>query len=159
MLPKTPRWTHELASRGLDQHSALSLLERGEGWPRAATMRRADEAHTVAVAQLERCLSEEGLSVRSLAASSARPADLLEDPPDLVCTAGGDGTLLRTAALLPPGMPLLAINTDPERSTGALCSTQLCPRDTAASAARLAASLRRGAFAVRPRYFTHALSR
>ena len=147
-----PRWRHELASRGLNEGAAREILERGEAWPRAAHMCKANDAHTAAVSHLERCFGEAGIALRTLAAAAATAADVRENVADLVCTAGGDGTLLRTAALLPPSTPLLAINTDPERSTGALCSTHISPHAAAAaaSAAHIAASLRGGRFSVRP---------
>ena len=150
LLPKTPRWRHELASRGLSEGAARELLARGEAWPRAAHMCHANDAHAAAVAHLERCFGEAGIAVRTLAAAEATAADVAAHAPELVCTAGGDGTLLRTATLLPPSTPLLAINTDPERSTGALCSAHLSPHAAAASAAHVAASLRGGDFSVRP---------
>ncbi|GFE55641.1 DNA-directed RNA polymerase III RPC8 [Babesia ovis] len=48
-------------------------------------------------------------------------------PPDLIISAGGDGTFLEAAALVPPSnntkrhLFVVGINTDPERSVGALC--------------------------------------
>ena len=150
LLPKLPRWRHELASRGLNEDAARELVARGEAWPRAAHMCKANDAHNAAVSHLERCFGEAGIAVRTLPAAAATAADVCAHAPDLVCTAGGDGTLLRTAALLPPSTPLLAINTDPERSTGALCSTHLSPHAASASAAHIAASLRSGQFFVRP---------
>ncbi|KAK2197661.1 bifunctional Inorganic polyphosphate-ATP-NAD kinase [Babesia duncani] len=49
-------------------------------------------------------------------------------PPDIIISAGGDGTFLEAASLIPPlktrnNKPLwvIGINTDPERSMGALC--------------------------------------
>ena len=220
LLPKTPRWRHELASRGLSEVVARELLARGEAWPRAAQMCQANDAHAASVAHLERCFGEAGIAVRTLAAAEATAAQVAAHAPALVCTAGGDGTLLRTATLLPPSTPLLAINTDPapsyvqnglspaargtaqprgtvrpagaqqaalsaraasgcpelwsasenqplgpsscravisallwtqERSTGALCSAQISPHASAASAAHVAASLRGGHFSVRRR--------
>ena len=150
LLPKLPRWRHELASRGLNEDAARELVARGEAWPRAAHMCKANDAHNAAVSHLERCFGEAGIAVRTLAAAEATAADVAAHAPELVCTAGGDGTLLRTATLLPPSTPLLAINTDPERSTGALCSAHLSPHAAAASAAHVAASLRGGDFSVRP---------
>ena len=116
LLPKTPRWRHELASRGLSEGAARELLARGEAWPRAAHMCHANDAHDASVAHLERCFGEAGIAVRTLAAAEATAADVAAHAPALVCTAGGDGTLLRTATLLPPSTPLLAINTDPAPS-------------------------------------------
>ena len=117
LLPKTPRWRHELASRGLSEGAARELLARGEAWPRAAHMCHANDAHDASVAHLERCFGEAGIAVRTLAAAEATAADVAAHAPALVCTAGGDGTLLRTATLLPPSTPLLAINTDPAPSS------------------------------------------
>ena len=116
LLPKTPRWRHELASRGLSEGVARELLARGEAWPRAAHMCHANDAHAASVAHLERCFGEAGIALRTLAAAEATAADVAAHAPALVCTAGGDGTLLRTATLLPPSTPLLAINTDPAPS-------------------------------------------
>ena len=116
LLPKTPRWRHELASRGLSEVVARELLARGEAWPRAAQMCQANDAHAASVAHLERCFGEAGIAVRTLAAAEATAAQVAAHAPALVCTAGGDGTLLRTATLLPPSTPLLAINTDPAPS-------------------------------------------
>jgi len=117
LLPKTPRWRHELASRGLSEGAARELLARGEAWPRAAHMCNANDAHAASVAHLERCFGEAGIAVRTIAAAEATAANvrtaMAAHAPALVCTAGGDGTLLRTATLLPPSTPLLAINTDP----------------------------------------------
>ena len=49
-----------------------------------------------------------------------RPKDI-EDK-TLVISLGGDGTYLRTASMMTnPDIPLLGINTDPDRSMGILC--------------------------------------
>ncbi|ORM39872.1 putative NAD kinase [Babesia sp. Xinjiang] len=58
-------------------------------------------------------------------------------PPDIIISAGGDGTFLEAAALVPPTKPpekrlwIVGINTDPERSVGALCLSYFKRGDTA----------------------------
>ena len=68
---------------------------------------------------------------------------------DLVCAIGGDGTLLRAASILPPEQPILAVNSDPKRSTGALCTLGLSP-DSHEAAAAAASAVARRSFEVRP---------
>ena len=49
-----------------------------------------------------------------------RPKDIFGK--SLVICLGGDGTYLRTASMMQsPDVPLLGINTDPDRSMGILC--------------------------------------
>jgi NAD+ kinase len=45
------------------------------------------------------------------------------DDDDLVVTAGGDGTVLHTSHYIVNSVPLLGVNTDPERSVGYFCAT------------------------------------
>ena len=62
-----------------------------------------------------------------------RELDMLpEDFEDrsLVISLGGDGCLLRTASnLYDPNLPILGINTDPQRSLGVLCGKFLYKKD------------------------------
>ena len=44
---------------------------------------------------------------------------------DLVITVGGDGTFMRAASFLRDNTPLLGINSDHTRSTGALCQSYI----------------------------------
>ncbi len=54
---------------------------------------------------------------------------------DLVISVGGDGTFLEASHAVPPGIPMLGVNSDPERSTGFFSAT-----DGAASAISSASS-------------------
>jgi hypothetical protein len=83
----------------------------------ASRLRDAHVRHSSALEALGAALAAEGLGVTMVGIQNVRP-DVLAGA-DLVLCAGGDGTFLSTAAHVPPHVPVLGINTDPERSTGA----------------------------------------
>ena len=51
----------------------------------------------------------------------------LEDPEiELILSLGGDGTFLKTASMIKDRhMPILGVNTDPQRSVGCLCNRKV----------------------------------
>ena len=150
LLSKTPRW------RGQSEQMAAAASAgdvRTHGTEAAALLhwRTACEAHEQAVEQLESALRRHDFDVAVIAASAAS-ASALSDA-QLVCAAGGDGTLLRAVALTRPhgaarcgGAPIVGVNTDPLRSTGALCSAQIWADGACADAEAIAGALRSGAF-------------
>ncbi|KAG8465534.1 hypothetical protein KFE25_002841 [Diacronema lutheri] len=116
----------------------------------AARLRDAHVRHATAVGELGAALRAQGLVVEEVGVQNARP-DAFSGA-ELVICAGGDGTFLSTAAHVPPHIPLLGINTDPARSTGAL--TALTYEPEAAGADWLSNALerlRRGNFELIPR--------
>lgn len=54
-------------------------------------------------------------------------AEDLEDPEiELILSLGGDGTFLKTASMIKNRqMPILGVNTDPQRSVGCLCNRKV----------------------------------
>ena len=52
--------------------------------------------------------------------------DLAEEGIELVLSLGGDGTFLKTASMIKNRqMPILGVNTDPQRSVGCLCNRKV----------------------------------
>ena len=51
----------------------------------------------------------------------------MEDPEiELILSLGGDGTFLKTASMINNrNMPILGVNTDPQRSVGCLCNRKI----------------------------------
>ena len=51
----------------------------------------------------------------------------MKDPEiDLVLSLGGDGTFLKTASMMNDrSLPILGVNTDPQRSVGCLCNRKV----------------------------------
>lgn len=81
------------------------------------TMRSVHARHLSAVRSVQNCLRRHGLSVRT----EARHQLTRLDDIDLVVTVGGDGTFLRTTHFA-KGQLILAVNSDPTQSVGALCA-------------------------------------
>ena len=152
VLTKTARLRYELRAHGA---RAAPSAELDVVQPPNESMREACAAHEAVVSGFCTALEHEGVSVDQIAIDQATAALGASGRPvpssgwDLVCAVGGDGTLLRAASILPPMQPILAVNSDPKRSTGALCALGLSPDDhEAAAAAASAVALRR--FEVRP---------
>lgn len=87
----------------------LELLKRSAGVQKE-TLERTQEA-------LDRAGIEHELFYR---AELSRKS--VEDK-DLVISVGGDGTFLEASHNVPPGLPMLGVNSDPERSTGFFSAT------------------------------------
>lgn len=52
--------------------------------------------------------------------------DLADPEIELILSLGGDGTFLRTASLVQGNqVPILGVNTDPQRSVGHLCNRKV----------------------------------
>lgn len=132
-------------STRLEQVGA-SVLEVGDTL--AARLRDAHARHAAAVALIESVFRSEGAIVNPIAVQNARP-EVFHDA-DLVVCAGGDGTFLSTAANLSRRVPVLGINTDPERSTGALTTLSFEHGD-GDSLARAIERLRQGNYELQPR--------
>ena len=153
LLVKVARWRVELNSRGVTQPpfataDAATFLGAKASWPQSESMRRECEVHEAATEAIANALRSLSFEVVELPIGSCSPVDL--HAVDLVCTAGGDGTFLRAASILPTGTAVLPINTDPQRSSGALCAAEMPYRGgaehLAARAELIATQLREGAF-------------
>jgi NAD+ kinase len=109
----------------------------------AARLRNAHMRHSSAIDDLGRALALEGMHVTHVGIQNVNPDALAGS--DLVICAGGDGTFLSTAAHVPAHVPVLGVNTDPERSTGALTALSYVPDEGGADAIKNALErLRRG---------------
>ena len=143
LLTKTPRYEHEKNSTGLDG-SDLDAELRKLGFV-SDRLVSSYERHMAGVAQLQRAMQTHGLDVHLKHVDAATHADL--QGAQLIVAAGGDGTVLKAAALLgcepatesdsdavAPSLadnssftpiPLVGINTDPKNSSGILCAFSL----------------------------------
>ncbi len=97
----------------LRSHGASEILERlaPEERERLHLAAREHEATCAAVLDALRSL---GVRWRQ----RATPSEPLARSARLVLTLGGDGTLLRTSHAVPPGVPVLSVNTSPSTSVG-----------------------------------------
>ncbi len=76
------------------------------------------DAHQETIKNVNKILGEHGFSVQKVFRAELNQVDLIRC---LVVSVGGDGTVLDTSHFL-KNSPLLGINSDPERSVGALCA-------------------------------------
>ncbi|EDO05932.1 uncharacterized protein BBOV_IV003360 [Babesia bovis T2Bo] len=113
----------------LERRNGLSDSEIRDRFPLAY---RTHQTHTKIMEAIVRQLKERySLDTMVIKAQSHNLtlSDLEKSsfPPDLIISAGGDGTFLEAASMIPPTNPsnkrlfIVGINTDPERSVGALC--------------------------------------
>jgi hypothetical protein len=96
VLTKTPRWEHEKNTSGLrgsDLHAELSKL----GFV-SDRLVQSYVRHMEGLSQLTSSLQQQGMKVVVKHVDSATRADL--EGVDLILSAGGDGTMLKAAALL-----------------------------------------------------------
>ncbi len=91
-------------------------LKRGDAV--AAALRDSDRANHSALEEVERVLERYGIETVVRWRAHLRTTHQF----DLVVSVGGDGTLLDTSHRILDGPPLLGINSDPQRSVGALCA-------------------------------------
>jgi broad specificity phosphatase PhoE/NAD kinase len=135
VLTKTPRYEHEkqsLGLRGEDLHSELSRL----GFV-SDRLVQSYVRHMEGLSQLTLALQSHGMKVTVKQVDQCRAEDLKGI--DLVISAGGDGTMLKSASLLgintgsassegesstlsTANIPLIGVNTDPQHSSGFLCA-------------------------------------
>lgn len=80
---------------------------------------KAHEEHERNLEAVTKTVEKHFSSVRSRYRGSL---DMIKDA-DVVFTAGGDGTLLCAQKYIPSGLPVIGINTDTDRSVGALLAT------------------------------------
>ena len=138
LMTKTARWRLQEQAGGpaLEESSHLEAMQL------------ACEAHERAVQSVMRAIGEAAIEVRAHEArAEVPPADL--EWADACLALGGDGTMLRASQVAPPGMRVVGVNTDPQRSVGKLCAVAVGPRDPAADAAAFVRALARGELAER----------
>ena len=69
---------------------------------------------------------ESGRDVRVKQDYQLTAEDLADPEIELVLSLGGDGTFLKTASMIQNRqMPILGVNTDPQRSVGCLCNRKV----------------------------------
>lgn len=98
---------------GINQYDEASL-ERLEalGSRRRMALEKAKHRHETALAAVESALAD--IDHRTVTIADLASTDIT---PELVITVGGDGTVLATQAVI-RSAPVLAVNSDPERSIG-----------------------------------------
>jgi len=97
------------------EHSIRRAIRRRDQI--ALGLRRGHEENQRALASVESILNRLGIEAVVRWRAHVRSAKSF----DLVISVGGDGTLLDTSHRIQDGPPLLGVNSDPERSVGALC--------------------------------------
>ncbi len=96
-----------------------ALLEAGDETVRR--MRPGHDDHTETVAEVREALADVGAETTW----HDRPHEFRTDLRcDLVVTVGGDGTLLAASHGIPPGVPLLGVNSAPSHSVGFFCAAK-----------------------------------
>lgn len=91
------------------------LIAKGD--PTVASMLEADQQHVDTIEEARASLKELGVK----GVFRYRSDEGLVEGFDLIVTIGGDGTLLWASHRVPPGMPVLAINSAPAHSVGYFC--------------------------------------
>lgn len=91
------------------------LIEEGDRTVR--NILAADEAHVGTIEEAKQACKD--LGVRGV--FRYRSEDGIADAFDLICSIGGDGTLLWVSHRVGPDCPVLAINSAPEHSVGHFC--------------------------------------
>jgi NAD+ kinase len=89
-----------------------------EGDPSVSRLRQAHDDHLASVARAKKALARLGARAMFRYRRDSHAADEF----DLILTLGGDGTLLSASHMVPPGRPMLAINTAPKDSVGFFCA-------------------------------------
>lgn len=93
-----------------------SLLKAGSDAVKG--MLAAHEAHNRCLDTVHKTLEMEGIQYRSRYRAGL---DMVKDA-DIVFSVGGDGTLLWTQKFVGAGIPVFGVNSDSQRSVGALCA-------------------------------------
>eukprot|EP00941_MAST-03F_sp_MAST-3F-sp1_P000586 g586.t1 len=82
------------------------------------------EAHQRSLTVMQSDLEKAGVECRVVRTSDLTQEDVKDI--DVAFAAGGDGTLLALAQQIDsPSLPVIGVNTDPDRSKGALCSIRM----------------------------------
>jgi NAD+ kinase len=98
------------------ERSVQGAIERGDKV--AQGIKQAHQSHDATMAKVEHVLREHGIEYVVRYRARVRSTRSY----DLVISLGGDGTLLDTSHRISDDTPLLGVNSDPERSVGALCA-------------------------------------
>ena len=91
------------------------LVEQDD--PTVRNILAADEAHVATIEEVRQ--AGKALGVRMT--FRYRSDEVQVEDYELIVTVGGDGTLLWASHRVPPGLPVLAINSAPEHSVGHFC--------------------------------------
>jgi NAD+ kinase len=76
--------------------------------------------------QIIKSFKQSGRNVKTTRCFQLKDEDIDPTTIDLVVSLGGDGTFLKTASMVPDStIPILGINTDPQRSVGCLCNRKV----------------------------------
>jgi NAD+ kinase len=76
--------------------------------------------------QIIKSFKQSGRNVKTTRCFQLKDEDIDPTKIDLVVSLGGDGTFLKTASMVPDStIPILGINTDPQRSVGCLCNRKV----------------------------------
>ncbi|KAG7398140.1 hypothetical protein PHYBOEH_011549 [Phytophthora boehmeriae] len=109
------------------QHEAELYGNAGEALRKQMSMRgfihdrlkASHEHHIEAVDEITSSLEERGINVKVVSANQLTHEAV--EGTDMVFSAGGDGTFLKTASFVNTPIPVAGLNTDPKRSEGNLC--------------------------------------
>ena len=148
-IPPTHRRAARLAALADGQRRALAAAgasgrpRAGGELPSGGDAARVRGARARGCRSVMRAIGEAAIEcARTRRAQEVPPADL--EWADACLALGGDGTMLRASQVAPPGMRVVGVNTDPQRSVGKLCAVAVGPRDPAADAAAFVRALARG---------------
>ena len=86
----------------------------------------AANVHITVAQQIVKSFQESGRNVKVKRCYQLTEEDVEDKDLDLVISLGGDGTFLKTASMVKDSsIPILGINTDPQRSVGCLCNRKI----------------------------------
>jgi NAD kinase len=82
--------------------------------------------HMTVAEQVIKSFKQSGRNIKTKRCYQLTSEDINPEEIDLVVSLGGDGTFLKTASMVPDStIPILGINTDPQRSVGCLCNRKI----------------------------------
>jgi NAD+ kinase len=113
----------EMNDPNSDSNRAIKeeLLRRGL---RFSMLHESYEAHQRSVEVMKTDLKSAGVDCEVIKTADLTPSHL--EGIDVAFAAGGDGTVLALAQMInSPHLPVIGVNTDPDRSKGALCSIRM----------------------------------
>eukprot|EP00743_Colponemidia_sp_Colp-15_P007294 GILK01007877.1.p1 GENE.GILK01007877.1~~GILK01007877.1.p1 ORF type:complete len:366 (+),score=34.25 GILK01007877.1:49-1098(+) len=123
LVSKTPnverisRTRPDLIERLTCERASTAVRQRLE------SLRASEATHTNNVKNMKLFLESRGIPFQEVKDLEVETTQI--ESVDLVVSLGGDGTFLKAASLIRDQTPLLGINTDSQRSAGALCRWKL----------------------------------
>ena len=94
-----------------------------------STWEEAANVHITVADQVIQAFKDSGRQVEVKRDYLVEKSDFEDENIELILSLGGDGTFLKTASMINNRLiPILGVNTDPQRSVGHLCNRKVCAK-------------------------------